>query len=185
MHVESFLFPSQILYFRFSTNEPNSFAPSSQTVLRCKVFQSSPIQITEQNLLSAFPSCVSVQSGMNKKTSEKNLTHSIEMPCKALEGRTKGEETHTFQLWEHLYTTSAKHCQAVVWPTRESAGPGAGAWAVLVYLVETYWITSNKAGLFLLGWWFAQTCTGIVGSIYFTCESLDVHSDITSGLHIY
>jgi len=65
---------------------------------------------------------------MNKKQERKNLTHSIEMPCKALEGRTKGGKTQAFQPWEHLYkSTSAKNCQVVAWSMRESAGPGRGA----------------------------------------------------------
>lgn len=61
-------FPSQIFYCR---GGPKCFIPFSQTVLRCKVFQSSPIQIKEHNLLIAFPSRVSAQSGMNKKEERK------------------------------------------------------------------------------------------------------------------
>lgn len=49
------------------------------------------------------------------------------MPCKALEGRTKGEKPQAFQPWEHLYkSTSAKNCQVVVSSMRESASPGHG-----------------------------------------------------------
>lgn len=69
MHVESFLsFPPKPCT---AEGDPNAFIPFSQTVLSCKVFQSFPVQIEEQNLLTAFPSCVSVQSGMNKKQERK------------------------------------------------------------------------------------------------------------------
>lgn len=107
--------PSQTLH----RGIPKCFISFSYTILICKIFQSFPVQIQEQNLLIAFPSCVSVQSGMNKK--EKNLTHSIEMPGKALEGRTKGGKAPAFQPWEHMDKSSAAEtCQVVVWPLRES-----------------------------------------------------------------